>query len=251
MTMLEGRARLGPAAWLKTTSVAAALTLGLVSSAAAQGTFNFAMTDEPPHLDVQVTTATLTTLVNMHILETLYTFNGNLEPVPLLAESETVSDDGKTIVIKLREGVPFHNGEEMMADDVVASLNRWGALWRPRQGALRPYRERRGDRRSRGHDHVQGRVRSVEEPARVQQWRRRRSCRPRSSARRPPSRWRPSRSSAPARSASANGARTATSRWCGSTTTRSRPARSTAGPARGTSPSMRSTSSRCRTSAPG
>jgi peptide/nickel transport system substrate-binding protein len=52
--------------------------------------------------------------------------NSKLEPVPLLAESETVSDDGKTIVIKLREGVPFHNGKEMVAEDVVASLDRWG-----------------------------------------------------------------------------------------------------------------------------
>ena len=127
MSALEGRARLGPTAWLKTASVAAALTLAMTSQAWAQGTFNFAMTDEPPHLDVQVTTATLTTLVDMHILETLYTFNSNLEPVPLLAESETVSDDGKTVVITLRQGVPFHNGEEMLADDVVASLDRWGA----------------------------------------------------------------------------------------------------------------------------
>ena len=126
MTVFEGRARLGPSAWLKTASVAAALTLAMASSAWAQGTFRFAMTDEPPHLDVQVTTATLTTLVDMHILETLYTFNSNLEPVPLLAESETVSDDGKTVVITLRQGVPFHNGEEMLADDVVASLDRWG-----------------------------------------------------------------------------------------------------------------------------
>ena len=84
MSALEGRARLGPTAWLKTASVTAALTLAMTSQAWAQGTFNFAMTDEPPHLDVQVTTATLTTLVDMHILETLYTFNSNLEPVPLL-----------------------------------------------------------------------------------------------------------------------------------------------------------------------
>jgi peptide/nickel transport system substrate-binding protein len=126
MTMLEGRERLGPTAWLKTASLAAALILAMAGSAWAAGTFRFAMTDEPPHLDVQMTTADLTTLVDMHILETLYTFNSKLEPVPLLAESETVSDDGKTVVIKLREGVPFHNGKEMTAEDVVASLDRWG-----------------------------------------------------------------------------------------------------------------------------
>ncbi len=126
MTVLEGRARLGPMAWLKTASVAAAMTMALASSAWADGTFRFAMTDDPPHLDVHVTTASLTSNVAMHILETLYTFNSKLEPVPLLAEGETISDDGKTVVITLRSGVPFHNGKEMTAEDVKASLDRWG-----------------------------------------------------------------------------------------------------------------------------
>ena len=30
-----------------------------------------------------------------------------------------------TYTIKIRQGVKFHNGEEMTADDVVASMNRW------------------------------------------------------------------------------------------------------------------------------
>ena len=45
--------------------------------------------------------------------------------MPVLAESYTVSDDGMVYTIKLREGVKFHNGDEMTADDVVASMNRW------------------------------------------------------------------------------------------------------------------------------
>ena len=39
---------------------------------------------------------------------------------------DSVEDDGKTLVISLREGVPFHNGQEMTSEDVVASLKRWG-----------------------------------------------------------------------------------------------------------------------------
>ena len=46
--------------------------------------------------------------------------------MPLLASGETVSADGKTIVISLREGVKFHNGQAMTSADVLASLKRWG-----------------------------------------------------------------------------------------------------------------------------
>src|SRR5205807_1353375 len=35
-------------------------------------------------------------------------------------------DGGKKLVISLRQDVKFHNGQEMTAADVVASLNRWG-----------------------------------------------------------------------------------------------------------------------------
>lgn len=43
----------------------------------------------------------------------------------MLADSFDVSDDGKTYTFHLREGIKFHNGEEMTADDVVASMYRW------------------------------------------------------------------------------------------------------------------------------
>jgi len=44
----------------------------------------------------------------------------------MLAESDKLEDDGKTIVITLRQGVMFHNGKELTAEDVVASMKRWG-----------------------------------------------------------------------------------------------------------------------------
>ncbi|MGI9334322.1 MAG: ABC transporter substrate-binding protein [Gammaproteobacteria bacterium] len=107
--------------------LAAAAALGSAGQALGADVLRMAMSDDPPHLDVHVTTAGLTSIVGLHILETLYTFDASFEPVPLLVESETVGDDGKTIVMKLRQGVLFHNGDSMEAGDVVASLDRWGA----------------------------------------------------------------------------------------------------------------------------
>ena len=46
----------------------------------------------------------------------------------MLVESHATSQDGRTHTFKLRHGVLFHNGKEMGAEDVVASLTRWGKV---------------------------------------------------------------------------------------------------------------------------
>src|SRR5690606_27270508 len=48
--------------------------------------------------------------------------------IPMLAESHEVSEDGLVNTLKLRQGVMFHNGEEMTAADVIASIERWGSM---------------------------------------------------------------------------------------------------------------------------
>src|SRR5690625_4845984 len=92
--------------------------------AAAGGTLKIAMDAAPPTLDQPASTAVAARDTSRLIFETLYTTNSKHEAVPMLAEG-VETDDNKTFVFKLREGIKFHNGEEMTADDVVASMERW------------------------------------------------------------------------------------------------------------------------------
>lgn len=88
-------------------------------------TINIAVTAQPPTLDSALTVSQVALNTALYIFEQLYTLNADYEPVPMLAESVDVSDDGLTYTFKLRQGVKFHNGKEMTAEDVVASMNRW------------------------------------------------------------------------------------------------------------------------------
>src|SRR5881296_2936960 len=113
-----------------------ALLFALVVPAPAQqprtgGVFRVAMIGEPPTLDVHTTTAVIVQQITWHVYETLYTYDRQYNAIPLLVESHTVTDNGRTYVFRLRRGVKFHNGKELTAADVVASLKRWGRLATP------------------------------------------------------------------------------------------------------------------------
>lgn len=92
------------------------------------GTLKVAVTGDPPNLDMQQTTDSIVLLITAHMYETLFTYDAEFGTIPLLAESREVSDDGLLITVNLRRGVPFHNGEELKAADVIASVERWSTL---------------------------------------------------------------------------------------------------------------------------
>src|SRR5690625_1202798 len=80
---------------------------------------------DPLTLDPHIGTAIVTSDIMGHVFETLLTVDEDYNIQPMLAESFEQSEDGKTITFELRENVKFHNGQELIADDVVASMNRW------------------------------------------------------------------------------------------------------------------------------
>ena len=110
---------------LSTALIASAMSLasGVVS---ADGMLRYATVGEPPSLDQHVVTSDLATTIAHHMFEGLYTFNAANAPVNLLASGDSMSEDGKTITISLRDDVVFHNGQAMTSADVVASMKRWG-----------------------------------------------------------------------------------------------------------------------------
>jgi ABC-type transport system substrate-binding protein len=63
----------------------------------------------------------------VEIFSGLMTINPKLEIVPDLAESYTVSDDGKVYTFKLRDNALFHDGRRVEAADVKCSIERAAA----------------------------------------------------------------------------------------------------------------------------
>ena len=61
------------------------------------------------------------------VYDTLYGWNDHLEPEPQMAAGHAVEDDGKQVTITLRDGLRFHDREQVRAIDAVASLRRWMA----------------------------------------------------------------------------------------------------------------------------
>jgi peptide/nickel transport system substrate-binding protein len=97
----------------------------LATQALAKSDITIAMQLEPPHLDPTSAAAqAIDSVVYTNIFEGLTRFMGDGSVVPGLAESWEISDDGTVYTFKLRDGVTFHDGTTMDAEDVKFSLDR-------------------------------------------------------------------------------------------------------------------------------
>lgn len=114
---------------------ASLMALGAMPLAAAQdatpnpdaktgGVLKVGLQADPAELDPHKTSLTAAWHVIEHVYNGLVATNPALEPIPSLAEHWEISDDGTVYTFHLRQGVMFHNGREMVADDVKYSYER-------------------------------------------------------------------------------------------------------------------------------
>ncbi|MDO4554594.1 MAG: ABC transporter substrate-binding protein [Lachnospiraceae bacterium] len=93
-------------------------------SGSGQDTLTVAMSSDATSLDPVAVNNVYSSNIMQQMYSTLVNLDEDGNVVPNLAESYEVSDDGLTYTFKLKQGVKFHNGDEMKASDVVFSLKR-------------------------------------------------------------------------------------------------------------------------------
>ena len=102
---------------LSTTLTAAALAVSLSCLGAGEADVKI--------FDPIVNTADITSRFALMVYDTLFSLDENLVPQPQMVGKYEVSADGLTYTFILRDGLKFHDGTPVTAEDVVASLKRW------------------------------------------------------------------------------------------------------------------------------
>lgn len=103
----------------------AALLLSSTAAFAQQTDLTIALQLEPPHLDpTSAAAGAIDSVLYTNVFEGLTKFTETGAVVPGLAREWEISEDGLTYTFHLAEGVTFHDGTTMDAEDVVFSLNR-------------------------------------------------------------------------------------------------------------------------------
>lgn len=103
-----------------------ALAALLTAPAMAQQTdLTIALQLEPPHLDpTSAAAGAIDSVLYSNVFEGLTRFMSDGSVVAGLAESWEISEDGTTYTFALRDGVTFHDGTTMDAEDVKFTLDR-------------------------------------------------------------------------------------------------------------------------------
>lgn len=94
------------------------------SATSEAGVLRYPIPNNPSSLDPAVVQDGDTLDMLQQIYEGLVGWDENNQVVGLLAESWEVSEDGTEYTFKVREGVKFHDGRELTADDIKWSIER-------------------------------------------------------------------------------------------------------------------------------
>src|SRR6476646_11044924 len=101
-----------------------ALTAFMAGSALAQANLRIGLAEDPDVLDPSLARTYVGRIVFASICDKLFDIDQKLNVVPQLALSHETSEDGKTVTIKLRPNVKFHDGEKFDAEAAKFSLER-------------------------------------------------------------------------------------------------------------------------------
>ncbi len=116
--------------WLKTAALAAIAGFVAFSgtpNAAAQGTVRAVMHSDLKILDPIWTTAYIQRNYGYMVYDTLFATDAQGQVKPQMIEHYEVSPDQLTYTMTLRDGLLWHDGKPVTAEDCVASIRRWGA----------------------------------------------------------------------------------------------------------------------------
>jgi len=117
-----------------------ALVGAMASSALAQSNLRIGLAEDPDVLDPSLARTYVGRIVFSSICDKLFDIDEKLAIVPQLALSHETSADGKTVTIKLRPNVKFHDGEPFDAEAARYSLERHltmkGSFRKPELGSV-------------------------------------------------------------------------------------------------------------------
>src|SRR4051812_13113500 len=105
--------------------VALSAILATPASAAGTKTITAVMHSDLRVTDPIITTAYITRDHGYMVYDTLLATDSNFKIQPQMADWK-ISDDKLTYTFTLREGLKWHDGAPVTAEDCVASLQRWG-----------------------------------------------------------------------------------------------------------------------------
>jgi peptide/nickel transport system substrate-binding protein len=98
--------------------------LALATASASAQSLRVGLAEDPDILDPTLARTYVGRIVFSSICDKLYDIDDKLNLIPQLALGHDISDDGKSVTIKLRPNVKFHDGEPMDAEAVKFSLER-------------------------------------------------------------------------------------------------------------------------------